>query len=368
MRIVLAQRPMRAVTIVAFRGIRTPLGGELSVGAFAILIHDLGMTDGAIDLFGDGAARPCIRWRAAGMALHARFLGVPRVPEFVLVDEQGNRLAGADHLEFRLGVATHAVAVRHALWVEHLPDLMGRVAIHAGRNHVLLFFPEFATDHLAMHRLNLGVALGASLGDVLLGDGRARIRVGQNEMRRVAAVTDSRDREAALEQSLTVDTVHVVAEDVVLGDVAREADWGTFTMATATELRHFHGGGGRAGRGGALDVVSSVAILAGGSEFVATFHCPSVEAFGVLGLLVGVAGSAVDRGEFVGVRQLLGIHAGVAVRALESRVLRSPQGGGIEGRRIARFASSRAPARIVAIDAFRRAWQLFGSRLGRQIR
>ena len=109
-------------------------------------------------------------------------------------------LDAARRLQVVPGVAAHAVAVGHSLRVERLADLVGRVAVDAGRDHVRLLLPQLAPDHLAVHPLDLGVALRAGLDDLLLGDGGAGVGVRQHVVRRVAARADRRDDQPLLVQ------------------------------------------------------------------------------------------------------------------------------------------------------------------------
>ena len=68
-------------------------------------------------------------------------------------------------------MAAQAIGVRHALRIEHSADLMGRVTIYAGRQHVGLLLPQLAANGLAVHGLYLRMALGARGGNILARDG-----------------------------------------------------------------------------------------------------------------------------------------------------------------------------------------------------
>ena len=125
--------------------------------------------------------------------------------------------------------------------VEDPADLVGLVAIHTGGYHVRFLFPELAPNHFLMHILDPGMALGAGPGDVGRGDGRALVGVREHEVRCVAACANGNHREPTLEKALAVDTLGVVVEDVLLGDIMREADWRALVVALAAKPRDFHG-------------------------------------------------------------------------------------------------------------------------------
>lgn len=227
-------------------------------------------------------------------------------------------------------MTAHAVPVRHSLRIKNLPDLVRRVTIDAGRNYVGLLLPQLPADHLAMHLLDLGMTFRAGCRDVLFCDGRTGIGVGQYEMRGMTTGADGRNGEAALVQALAVNTVHVVAEDIVLRDVPGQLNRRTFLMATAAQLRDLHYGSWRTLRGRTQDVVTAVAIFATRRQRIATLDGPSMETFGELLLLVGVTASAIDRRQFVCVGEFFGIDVGVAAIAFDGGVGGSTEGGGVE--------------------------------------
>ena len=168
---------MRAVAVLAEGRIRTALRGQRAVRALAILRHDLFVADGAIHSGLDGAAGSHVGRRPAGMALHAGDAGMARAGQFSRVDVQRPGLSGARPLEGGIAVAAQAIAVGHPLRVEDLADFVRLMAVDARRDQVRLLLPQLAADHLAVHGLDLRVALGAGLGDVLFGDRGARIGV-----------------------------------------------------------------------------------------------------------------------------------------------------------------------------------------------
>jgi hypothetical protein len=103
-----------------------------------------------------------------------------------------------------------------------------------------LLLPKFAADHLLVYGFYLSVAFRARLGDVLLGDGRARVGVRQYKVRCVTTRAHCRYRQAALEQTLAMNALRIIAQDVTLGNVMRQADRRTLVMTPAAQNRHLH--------------------------------------------------------------------------------------------------------------------------------
>ena len=77
-------------------------------------------------------------------------------------------------------MAVETILVRHPLCIEHLPNFVRLVAIHARGKHVGLFLPEFSPDNFAMNNFNLRVTFRARFGYVAPGNRRRRIRVRKN--------------------------------------------------------------------------------------------------------------------------------------------------------------------------------------------
>jgi hypothetical protein len=85
-----------------------------------------------------------------------------------------------------------------------------------------------------MHGLDLGVAFRARPGDVLFGNRRPRVGMGQNEVRRMATGANRRDDQATPEQALAMDAFRIVLQDLVLGDVVSNLDGSALMMTAAT--------------------------------------------------------------------------------------------------------------------------------------
>jgi len=318
--IVPAQHSMRAVTVHAGGRVRAALGQQLSVSALLKLLHRVGVTNRAIDARRYSGARTQQGRVTADMALHAGRPGMPRFREFHFVNKQPPHLPAAGGFDFRVAVTSLAVAIRHSLRIKYPPDFVRLVAVHTDGDQVRSLLPQLAADDLAMHAFNLRMALRTSPGDVLFGNRRPRVGVGQDEVRRVATGTNCRHDQATAEQALAVDAFRIVFQDLVLRDVVSELDGSAFVMTTATQKGDLGNRGGRTGVGRAQDVVSSVTILAAGGQRVTALRRFPVQAFRMLLFFVGVAGAAVNRLELLGMGELFCVHITVATGALQRGV------------------------------------------------
>ncbi len=162
-----AEDAVGAVALLAGRGVLVPGEQQLAVLARRVLLGHLGVAGAAVHLLRDRLAGPSQRDVDARVALRAGDPGVTRALVLRLVHEQ--RPAVLRH-EALLLVAPQAVRVRHALAVEDLPHLVRLVAVDARGQHVRLLLPQLAPDDLAVHRLDLGVALRAGARDVAARD------------------------------------------------------------------------------------------------------------------------------------------------------------------------------------------------------
>src|SRR3982751_2597262 len=109
---------------------------------------------------------------------------------------------------------------------------------------------------------------------------------------RVGSVTtgaNGSDGQTALKQTLAVDAVDVVREDVGLRDVVRLADGCAFAVAAAAQLGNLDGGDGRSRAGCTQHIVGTVAVLARWSEPVPAGCGTAMQAGRVLRLLVRMA-------------------------------------------------------------------------------
>ena len=219
-------------------------------------------------------------------------------------------------------MAAQAVGVGHALVVEDPPHLVGLVAVDAGRQHVGLLLPQLALDDLAVHDLDLGVALGAGGRDVAPRDGRGRVGRPQDRVGRVAGGAVGGHDQALAQQPLAVNALRVVLQDVVLVDLAVALHRRPLAVAAAAHERHLQRRDRRARVLDRQDVVVAVAVLAARGQRVLAGDGLPVQRLGVQGLLVRVAGPAVDLLDRDVVGQLLARQGLVAAGALEAAVHR----------------------------------------------
>ena len=162
-RIVSLQYAMGSVAVFAGRRILVVLSQQLTVLAALELLADFLVTRAAINSPGNGFAGTNMRGVDLGVALAARDFCVSRTSDFLHLDEHRSAIAA---LETLVGVAAHAIRIRHSLRVIDLSDLVRLVAINAGWKNVRFLFPEFAPNGLAMHSFDLRVTLGAGCRDV----------------------------------------------------------------------------------------------------------------------------------------------------------------------------------------------------------
>jgi hypothetical protein len=169
------------------------------------------------------------------------------------------------------------------------------MAIHAGRDHVWLLLPQFSLDHFAVDKFDLGVTVGASFRDVLFGNGRAGVRVRQNKVCSVTASADRRNNQPTTEQSLAMNAIHVIAQDVGLWDLMCQMDRGTFAVAISAQAGNLHGRSGRPKRRRTQHIMRTMAGLAEGSQAIAALSGLPMKTLSVLRLLGRMTGPAIHR-------------------------------------------------------------------------
>lgn len=169
---------------------------------------------------------------------------------------------------------------------------MGRVTFDTRRDCISLFSPPPSLNHLDVHLLDTGVALGTGGGDPLRMNTRFRIRMLEDLMRGMAGGADSGDGQSFFKKSHAVDTQRVIFQNPFLRDIVLERDFGAFMMAAAAKHGDIHGAGGRTGVGLRADVVVAVTGDADRRQLVPPRRGPSVQAQGVLFGLHNVADRA----------------------------------------------------------------------------
>lgn len=345
---------MRAMAILADRGIGIVLSDLLSVDAGDILLANFVVASGAVHFVGNGFARSHSRGVYLRMALAAGNLAVAGVGYLVRVDIHGLPVTRAAQL--LVGVATHAVCIGHPQLIEDVSDLVRLMAIRTGGQHVGLFFPELATNHLAVYGFDLRVALGAGIGNILTIDRRSGIGMRQDRVRGVASGAGRGHGQPLLQQRLAVNALGVISQDIVLGNLAIAGNGSSFLMALAADEWYFQRRHRRVRIFHRKDVVVSVTGHAVGCERIAARNRLPVERFAVQILLAGVAGAALY-GQRLFVRQILTFEIGVAAGAAETGMDGTSKFLGVDIKRNG-FAASRRGGASVAVTG-----ETFGPRL-----
>ena len=101
-------------------------------------------------------------------------------------------------------MASEAVLVGCSSLVQDPPYGVRLMTVDAGRYHVRLLPPQAALNHLAVHLLDLRVALLAGLTNVVAVNAGCPIGVWQNLVRCVTGGADRSDSQALAEQAFTM--------------------------------------------------------------------------------------------------------------------------------------------------------------------
>ena len=83
-------------------------------------------------------------------------------------------------------MARHTIFVRRPGVIEHPSLLVRLVTVHTGRNLVGFLFPQPSLDDLYVHCLDASMAGRACAGHSIMGNGRSRIGMGEDVVRRMA--------------------------------------------------------------------------------------------------------------------------------------------------------------------------------------
>ena len=334
---------MGAVAILAERRVRTALRGQSTVRALAVLGRLLFMfvADVAIHLVLDGAAGSNVGRGTAGVALHAGEAGMARAGQFSRIDVQRTLSSGVCPLQVGIGVATHAIAVGHPFRVVDPAGLVRLVTVDTRRNQVRLLLPQLAADHLAMHLLDVRVALGTRFGDVCLGDRGPGIGVRKHVVRGMATGANGGNGQALLEEADTMDAVLVILRNVGLRDGARLANFAVLAVTGAAKGRNVDGGDLGLQIGWRQDVMrrcADMAEFASRSIGVILRRLFPMDTAAILALLLTVAQAAIDRSQLFRMRHLFDI--AVARDAFNGGMGGRFQGARVETRRYACLALS----------------------------
>jgi len=308
-----------AVGAVGRVGVLLKVG--LSMAAFEIIVGDLGVAVGAVCSACCLAGTVSLRVDV-GMAFHAGNIAMHRILNILLVDRHGDLLFldGFEHIVFLM--TDKAFPVSCAKHQGFSLKLVWMVTVGAGRYGTGFSFPELSLDDFEMDFFNPGMAFGACCGDVQRRDGRSGIRVGENEMIAVAVVTGSRDDQPALEQSLSMDTLGIIGQNVVLWNVVNAGYGGSLPVTFAAEDRDVHLVGARIDGAGGQHTVVAMAFAAvwsiGSSSFQSSAMNSSIKFF----VRFVMADSAVDSLESFRMGKVIHICVLVAVNTFNLTMYR----------------------------------------------
>ena len=227
------------------------------------------------------------------------------------------------------------------------PNLVGEVAIGAGRNGSGRLFPYLPLDDLNVNVLDPGVALHAGCGNVPWRDGRSRIGVGQDQVTAMAVIAGRGNDEALLEQPLSMNALTIVFEDIVFGDLVHASHRRSLAMASPTKKRnlHFVGLGFRVLRG--KNLMRAVAVRA--VWRVGRLAIQGLPMYGgrEIGLGLVVAGSALHPLQARRVRQVFRIYIRMALNAFQMFMNRALEGILVHEQGVAPGFSLGTNARVV---------------------
>jgi hypothetical protein len=186
------------------------------------------------------------------------------------------------------------------------------VTIDADRYLVGLLFPQLTSDDLQMHPLDLGVALHAGSSDVVAIDAGRGVLVRQDIVGGVTASTYGSDDEASPKETVSVDRLRVILQDVSLANRPELGNLGPLLVAGAAKRGNIHHVGASILVAGWQDVVFSMTGRAIGREVFALSKGSAVEASLKFFHRLVVAHAAVHRRETIFMREILDVGVFVA--------------------------------------------------------
>jgi hypothetical protein len=183
--------------------------------------------------------------------------------------------------------------------------------------------PKFSADNALVDVFDARMTLHARGGDVAPGNRGFRFGVGKDQVAAMATGAGRRYGQALFEQTLAVDTLAVVLDDVVLGNPVGARHRRPLAVAAPARVGdpHLIGGGcGVRDREYVVDVCARVAINAAGSVRVVTIERLSVDTRIEVQLDIVVAVAAIDARESLLVRKIFDIGILMTVYAVQLAV------------------------------------------------
>jgi hypothetical protein len=142
------------------------------------------------------------------------------VSDVLFIDVKRYGFAIHDHRQIGVLVTGHAQRVGKALLIENPAHVVGLVAIDADRDLVRLFLPQLPVDDFGVDLFDLCVTLHTCGGDIVAIDTGLRVFVGQDVVGSVATGADRGDDQAPFEETVTMDRLRIIFENVVFANRA----------------------------------------------------------------------------------------------------------------------------------------------------
>ena len=235
---------VRAVTLRARRGVPVLLRLQLAVRAGAVLLRNVGMAGGALDLGHADSRGPRVRRIDRGVALAARDLRMHRTRDRAGLDRE--RVTVHGRFDVGTSVATQAARSIPVPAVRVAARLVRRMAAHARGNRGAALRPSLDGNDLAVHLFELRVAPHAGGRQVLPRDRRTIVGRWQDVVCRVARRAGRRDDQPLLCE-LPVNEVGIIRGCVGLPKLTLPVDRLARRVARSTHGGDTSGKHGRAG-------------------------------------------------------------------------------------------------------------------------
>jgi hypothetical protein len=209
------------------------------MAALEIILCHLGMTIGAIHLAGCFTGTMLL-WINVGVAFHARdvpVLGILQVffsdgqRDLLTIDRLGNILCFMAFQAFPIGHAEDQAGSAYGV---------RPMAVRASRDSSRFCFPKFPSYDFSVYLFDPRMTICTGSCDIASRDCGAGIGMGKNEVVSVAIIACCCDDETLPEETFTVYTLGIVAQDIPLGYVIYPCYRCTFPVAFPAQNRNIH--------------------------------------------------------------------------------------------------------------------------------
>lgn len=221
---------MRSMAVRTIGGIFISFQVSLSMTALIVKVRYLGMTIGTIHF-------PCCLagilqpGRNVCMALDTRDIPVNRIGQVGLQHLQGYHRIIDYLVDILFTVTFQAGTVREGRSDVLDIHFMWYMAVGAGRHISRVLFPQLALDDLFVHLGDQHMTFHACLCNVLFRDRRIQTGIGQDQMIPMTVVAGSCNQQTLLEQTVSVDALAVVLQDIVFTDIVDPCHRRSFPVA-----------------------------------------------------------------------------------------------------------------------------------------